>query len=160
MEKRLAEEIGKLLTEHGLSIAVAESATGGLVSYLITSVPGSSNYFKGGIVAYANGVKVKALGVAEKTLESYGAVSCETTKEMAEGIRRLMDVDIGLSDTGIAGPGGATPGKPVGLFYIGLSSQRGTQVKQYIFRADRQGNRQSAAEAALRLLKEYLLEPE
>lgn len=157
MKGRLEEDIGVLLNKLKLTIAVAESATGGSISNLITDIPGSSNYFKGSVISYDNEIKAKILGVKRETLEKYGAVSYQTGKEMAEGIRKLMDVDIGLSDTGIAGPTGATPGKSVGLFYIGLSSEHETQVEEFVFHEDRIANKQGAAEAALRMLKEYLL---
>jgi PncC family amidohydrolase len=139
-----------------LTIAVAESATGGLISHRITNVPGSSDYFKGSVVSYANEAKVRVLGVAEETIAKYGAVSEETGREMAEGVRRLLNADIGLSDTGIAGPTGATPDKPVGLFYIALSAAKGTHCQRHIFRGDRLENKHSAAEAALVMLREYL----
>ncbi len=158
MKRRLEEETGALLSELGLTIAVAESASGGLISNLITNVSGSSNYFKGSVVSYDNEIKSKVLGVRKETLEKYGAVSAQTAEEMAEGVRKLMKVDIGLSDTGIAGPSGATLGKAVGLFYIGLSLERGTRVEEHLFHGDRMENKQSAAEAVLGMLKEYLLE--
>jgi PncC family amidohydrolase len=157
MKNSLEEEIGALLKEHKLTIAVAESATGGSISDLLTNVSGSSNYFKGSVVSYDNEIKAGVLGVRKKTLGKYGAVSSQTAKEMAEGVRKLINADIGLSDTGIAGPTGATPEKPVGLFYIGLSSQHGTRVEEHLFHGDRMENKRAAAEAALRLLKEYLL---
>ena len=152
----LEEEIGKLLNKHRLTIAIAESATGGLVSHRITNISGSSDYFKGSVVSYANEAKIGALGVAEETIATYGAVSEQTGREMAEGVRRLLNADIGLSDTGIAGPTGATPDKPVGLFYIALSTAKGTYCQRHIFHGDRLGNKHSAAEAALVMLREYL----
>ena len=158
MEIRREEEIAALLRRHGLTIAVAESASGGLISHLITNVPGSSDYFRGGVVAYDNEVKVKVLGVSRETLARYGAVSCETAEEMAQGVRKLMNANIGLSDTGVAGPAGATPGKPVGLFYIGISSDLGTSAVEHIFSGDRLQNKRSAAEVALNILKEHLLQ--
>lgn len=154
---RLEEEIAALLREHGLTIAVAESASGGLISHLITNVPGSSNYFRGAVVAYDNEVKVRVLGVNRETLARYGAVSCETGEEMAQGVKRLMHANIGLSDTGVAGPVGATPEKPVGLFYVGISSDLGTGAVEYTFGGNRLENKQSAAEMALTMLKEHLL---
>jgi nicotinamide-nucleotide amidase len=156
MKKRLEEDVGRLLKDLGLSLAVAESATGGLISDLITNVPGSSDYFKGSVVAYDNQIKLRLLGVRRETLEKYGAVSHDTGEEMAEGVRRLMGADIGLSDTGIAGPGGATPGKAVGLFYTGLSSKDGAQAEEHIFQGNRLENKGSAARAALNMLREYL----
>ena len=157
METKL-EEIAALLRRHGLTIAVAESASGGLISHLLTNVPGSSDYFRGGVVAYDNEVKIKVLGVRRKTLARFGAVSYEAAKEMAGGVIRLMNTDIGLSDTGIAGPTGTTPEKPVGLFYVGISSALGTSVVEHIFSGDRLQNKMSAAETALNMLKEHLLQ--
>ncbi len=158
MERRLEEEIAILLKERGLTIAIAESSTGGLISHLITNVPGSSDYYKGTVVAYDNEVKVKILGVKRETLEEHKSVSYETAEEMAQGVRKALDTDIGLSDTGIAGPTGGTPERPVGLFYIGISSRQGNQVREHIFQGDRLENKRSAAEAALAMLKEHLLE--
>ncbi|MBA7623882.1 Nicotinamide-nucleotide amidohydrolase PncC [subsurface metagenome] len=156
MEPGLAQELAVLLRERGLTIAVAESATGGLVSDLITNVPGSSDYFKGSVVAYDNEIKVGVLGVSGETLERHGAVSYQTADEMADGVRKLMNASIGLSTTGIAGPAGATAEKPVGLFYIGISSALGTRAAEHVFSGDRLQNKKSAAEAALILLKEHL----
>ena len=158
MERRLEEEIAILLKERGLTIAIAESSTGGLISHLITNVPGSSDYYKGTVVAYDNEVKVKILGVKRETLEEHKSVSYETAEEMAQGVRKALDTDIGLSDTGIAGPTGGTTERPVGLFYIGISSRQGNQVREHIFQGDRLENKRSAASAALAMLKEHLLE--
>ena len=134
-----------------------ESATGGLISHLITNAAGSSDYYKGSVTAYSNEIKMKVIGVKEATLKHYGAVSPQVAKEMAAGGRRVLAVDVCLADTGIAGPTGATPGKPVGLFYIGLSHKGGTYSRKCIFSGDREQNKRSAAEAALNWLKEYLL---
>lgn len=158
MNRRLEEETGTLLKELGLTIAAAESATGGLISSLITDIAGSSDYFKGSVVSYDNEIKAGILGVKRETLEKYGAVSEQTAGEMALGVRKFMSTDIGLSDTGIAGPAGATPGKPVGLFYIGLSSKQGIRVEKHLFDGDRRENKRAAAAAALSLLREYLSE--
>jgi nicotinamide-nucleotide amidase len=155
---RLEEEIGDLLRKNKLTLAVIESATGGLISHRITNVPGSSDYYKGSVTAYSNEVKIKVVGVKEQVIEEFGAVSPQTAEEMSEGGRRLLAVDICLSDTGIAGPTGATPEKSPGLFYIGLSSKSGTRNERHVFHASREENKQSAAEAALNMLKEYLLE--
>ena len=157
MEKRLAEEVGDLAKELGLTIATAESATGGLISNLITDISGSSDYFKGGVVAYDNEVKAKVLGVSRDTLERYGAVSSETGKEMAEGTRKLLGADIGLSDTGVAGPTGATPEKPVGLFYTGLSSMDESIVEEHRFSGNRIDNKVGAAQTVLGMAREYML---
>lgn len=158
MEKRLEEEIAILLKERGLTIAIAESSTGGLISHLITNVPGSSDYYIGTVVAYDNEVKIKILGVKRGTLEEHKSVSYQTAEEMAQGVRKALDTDIGLSETGIAGPTSGSSGKQVGLFYIGLSSRQGNQVRERVFQGDRLENKRSAAEAALAMLKEHLLE--
>ncbi len=153
----LAQEIGDLLRQKGLTLGVVESATGGLISHLITNVPGSSGCYKGSITSYSNEVKVEVVGVNEDTIRRSGAVSHQVAEEMAQGGRRVLGVDICLADTGIAGPGGATVGKPVGLFYIGLSHRAGTYSRKHIFQGDREENKRNAAEAALRWLKEYLI---
>jgi len=152
----LEQEIGNLLRQKGLTLGVVESASGGLISHRITNVPGSSDYYKGSVTAYSNEVKIKVVGVKEDTINRYGAVSPQVAEEMAQGGRKTLAVDICLADTGIAGPSGATPGKPVGLFYIGLSHRGGTYSQKHIFHGDREQNKQSAAEAALSWLKEYL----
>jgi PncC family amidohydrolase len=143
---------GKLLT-----IGTVESATGGRISDRITSVPGSSDYFKGSIVAYSNEVKVGVLGVKEETIESYGAVSEQTALEMAWGGRELLDVDICVSDTGIAGPSGGTTDKSVGLFHLGLAARDESFSQKHVFPGNREENKRDAAEAALAMLREYLL---
>ncbi len=153
----LEQEIGDLLRRKKLTLGLVESATGGLISHLITNVPGSSDYYKGSVTAYSNETKIKVVGVKRDTIEKYGAVSQQVAEEMARGGRRLMAVDICLADTGIAGPGGATSDKPVGLFYLGFSHQGGTFSQRHEFRGDREENKLSAAEAALSWLREYLL---
>jgi nicotinamide-nucleotide amidase len=145
-------ETGKLLT-----IGTVESATGGRIADRITNVAGSSDYFKGSVVAYSNEVKTAVVGVKKATLENYGAVSEQTALEMARGGRRLLDVDICVSDTGIAGPAGSTPSKPVGLFYLGLAVEDASFSQTHIFPGNREGNKRDAAEAALDMLKQYLL---
>jgi nicotinamide-nucleotide amidase len=153
---RLEQEIGDLLRQKNLTVGVVESATGGLISQMITNVPGSSDYYKGSVTAYSNETKVKVVGVSEETINQYGAVSSQVAEEMAEKGQRLLTVDICLADTGIAGPGGAAPGKPVGLFYVGLSHRDTTYSQKHIFEGDREQNKWSAAEAALNWLKDYL----
>ena len=143
-------------TGKSLTIGAVESATGGRVADLLTNVPGSSDYFKGSIVSYSNEAKIDVVGVKRETIESYGAVSPQTAVEMAEGGRKLLGVDVCISDTGIAGPSGATPEKPVGLFYIGLATEHESSSQKHIFRVNREENKQSAAEAALNVLKQYL----
>ena len=153
----LEHEVGELLQRKGLTLGVVESATGGLISHRITNVPGSSGYYKGSVTVYSNEVKVSVVGVKEETISRYGAVSHQVAEEMAEGGRRLLGSDICLADTGIAGPAGATPGKPLGLFYIGLSHKGGTYSREHNFHGSREQNKQNAAEAALGWLKENLI---
>jgi len=153
----LEQEIGNLLRQKGLTLGIVESATGGLISHLITKVTGSSDYYQGSVTAYSNEVKVKVVGVKEETIKKYGAVSSPVAKEMARGGRKILTADICLADTGIAGPSVATPGKPVGLFYIGLSHQAGSYSRKHNFHGNREQNNQWAAEAALSWLKEYLI---
>ena len=152
----LEQEIGDLLRRKGLTLGVVESATGGLISHLITNVPGSSDYYKGSVTAYSNETKIKVIGVKVSTIEKYGAVSPQVAEEIALGGRRVLAVDICLADTGIAGPSGATPGKPVGLFYLGLAHQGGAFSQRHEFYGDREQNKRSAAEAALSWLRDYL----
>jgi nicotinamide-nucleotide amidase len=152
----IEQEIGDLLRRQNLTLGVVESATGGLISHRITNTPGSSDYYLGSVTAYSNKTKMKIIGVKEKTIAEYGAVSPQVAEEMAQGGRKVLGTDICLSDTGIAGPGGATPGKPVGLFYIGLAHHSKTFNRKHIFGNDRINNKQEAAEAALIWLKEYL----
>ncbi len=153
----LEQEVGNLLRQKGLTLGVVESATGGLISHLITNVSGSSDYYKGSVTAYSNEAKIKVVGVEEATINKYGAVSYQVVEEMAQGGRKILATDICLADTGIAGPGGVTPGKPVGLFYIGLSHQAGTHSQKHNFQGNREQNKRRAAEAALTWLKEYLI---
>ena len=160
MPNNLEQEIGDLLRQKKLTLGVVESATGGLISHLVTNIAGSSDYYKGSVTAYSNETKIKLVGVKEATLNKYGAVSSQVAEEMAQGGRKILGVDICLSDTGIAGPGGATAGKPVGLFYIGLSYGTKVESRKHIFTADREQNKRAAAEAALRWLREHLVELE
>ncbi len=149
-------QIGQLLQERGLKLVLAESCTGGLVGSRITDVPGSSEYFLGGVVAYAYEAKADLLGVSWDTLNTKGAVSRETVLEMAKGVRERMKADIAVSVSGIAGPGGGTAEKPVGTTWIGLAAEDGEWAKLYQFSEDREGNKALAAEAALTLLLNYL----
>jgi len=143
---------GKLLT-----IGTVESATGGRIADRITDVLGSSDYFKGSVVAYSNEVKTNVLRVKKETIENYGAVSSQIAIEMAQGGRKLLEVDVCVSDTGIAGPSGGSPEKPVGLFYIGLASEQESLSQKHIFSGNREKNKRDAAEAALDMLKQHLL---
>lgn len=152
----LAGEIGLLLIKHKLSLGVVESATGGLVSNAITNIPGCSAYFPGSVTSYSNGIKQSLLGVSARTLSEQGAVSPETACQMALGGRQLLGTDICLSDTGIAGPGGETPCKPVGLFYLGLSTLKGVRAFEHHFTGSREEIKYQAAVAALDMLRGYL----
>jgi nicotinamide-nucleotide amidase len=155
--ENIAQEIGELLKKHKLTLGAVESATGGLISHLITYVPGSSEYFKGSIVSYSNEIKTNLVGVKKETLEKYGAVSAQVGTEMAEGGRKALGVDICIADTGIAGPTGASLGKPIGLFYLGISHKSGSFNRKYLFKGDREENKEEAALASLTWLREYLI---
>jgi len=152
----LEQSLIKLLAQKNLSIGTVESATGGLIAARLTSVSGASVHFKGGIVAYQNELKIRLAGVKYETLLSYGAVSAQVAEQMAAGGRKALGVDICLSDTGIAGPGGETTGKPVGLFYIGLATPEGVWSRKFIFKGDRAKNREAALTEALKWAVEYL----
>ncbi len=156
MENALEVQVGELLRGLGLKLAAAESCTGGLISHLVTNVPGSSNYYLGGVTAYANEAKVRLLGVRWSTLEKYGAVSQETVLEMARGIRLALAADIGISVSGIAGPGGGTADKPVGYTWIGLSAPETDKAWNYIWPGDRLQVKEQSARQALQLLVDYL----
>ncbi|MCJ7575698.1 MAG: CinA family protein [Dehalococcoidia bacterium] len=159
----LEVEIGRLIGEYQaktgkwLTIGTVESATGGRIADRITNVPGSSDYFKGSVVAYSNEAKIALLGVKKTILENYGAVSEQAALEMARGGRKLLNVDICISDTGIAGPSGATSEKPVGLFYLGLATRDERLSQKHVFPGNRRGNKRDAAEAALNMLRQYLV---
>lgn len=164
LETKLEVLIGPLLRQHGLKLAVAESCTGGLVGDRLTNIPGSSDYYLGSITAYAYEAKRRVLGVSAQTLMNFGAVSRETAIEMARGVRSAL-VDetlpenvLGLSVTGIAGPGGGTNEKPVGLVWIGLSAPDGDWAWSYIWDFDRIGNKAASAQQALQLACDYLNE--
>jgi nicotinamide-nucleotide amidase len=152
----LVNGIAEKLRQKNLTLGTVESATGGLIANLVTNIPGSSDFFKGSVVSYSNETKIRVVGVKKASIDMYGAVSPIVAEEMASGGRRLLDVDICLSDTGIAGPGGQTPDKPVGLFYLGFSYQECSFSRKYLFNGDRIENKQSAAEAALHWLNDYL----
>lgn len=149
-------EAGKLLHKRGLKLALAESCTGGLVGHRMTNVPGSSDYFTGGVVAYSYEAKVETLDVSWDTLNGFGAVSSETVLEMARGVKTLLDADIAVSVSGIAGPGGATDEKPVGTTWVGLAANDGEWSYEFHFDGDREQNKASSADAALQMLLDYL----
>ena len=152
----LEELVGQRLRQKGLRLAVAESCTGGLIGHRLTNIPGSSTYYMGSITAYSYEAKVRLLGVNWSTLEKHGAVSAETVIEMARGVRVALAADVGLSVSGIAGPGGGTPEKPVGLVWVGLSSPQTDFAEHFNWGGDRIQNKVHSAEAALQLLADYL----
>ena len=156
MSETLETKIGILLRSRGLKIATAESCTGGLVADRITDIPGSSDYFVGGVIAYAYEAKVALLHVSWDTLRLHGAVSRETVIEMARGIRTALGAEIGISVSGIAGPGGGLPEKPVGTTWIGLSARDGDWARMFFWDGDRRLNKESSAQAALQFVLDYL----
>ena len=153
---RKLKKIADILKKKHMKITISESCTGGMLGAMITSIPGSSAFFSGGIIAYSNAVK-EQFGVSGKTLAHYGAVSVQTAREMASSIRDKMNSDIGIGITGIAGPGGSTKKKPVGLVYIALSTKKIEQVKQFIFNGRRSMIRRQACEKALDIIVDYLV---
>ncbi|MBC7264522.1 MAG: CinA family protein [Chloroflexi bacterium] len=139
-----------------LTLAVAESCTGGLLAHHITNVPGSSNYFLGGVIAYSNEVKVRLLGVPVETIEQHSAVSWQTALAMARGVRQRLGADVALSITGIAGPTGGTPEKPVGLVYLGLAADDAERWEEHRWSGTRLENKEFSVRAALIMLLAYL----
>jgi len=162
LSEPLEETIGIYLRQRGLKLVLAESCTGGLVGHRITNIPGSSDYYLGSVTAYANEAKERLLGVRHDTLVKFGAVSRETALEMARGVRQAfaadfsLDAILGVSTTGIAGPGGGLPNKPVGLVWFGLSAPEGYWAWQYLWKGNRLEVKEQSAEKALSLLLEYL----
>jgi PncC family amidohydrolase len=148
--------VGGLLQRRGVTLAVAESCTGGLIGHRITNVPGSSAYYQGSITAYSYDAKELIVHVRHDTLYQYGAVSEQTAREMAQGVRRAFHADVGLAVTGIAGPDGGMPEKPVGLVYIALATPDGEWVERQVWTGNRLENKEHSAEAALDLLCRYL----
>jgi len=157
-EQTLEEIIAVMLTEKKLTIAVAESCTWGLIANRLTDISGSSLYFERGLVTYSNRAKISMLGVPAEIIEKHGAVSEETARLMAEGVRRLAGTSLGLSSTGIAGPTGGSPEKPVGTLYVALADGVQTVCRHHSFRWDRKRNKQVSSEAALMMLKNFLQE--
>jgi PncC family amidohydrolase len=162
MQEELEVEVGPSLVKQNYNLVVAESCTGGLVSHRITNVPGSSDYYIGGVCAYAYEAKRSLLGVKPKTLKKFGAVSRETVLEMSTGVRKLFSKEIpfenliGISISGIAGPGGGLPGKPVGLVWISLSSEKGTWAWQKVFEGSRTQIKEQSSDYALKILLDFL----
>lgn len=156
MEISLEVRVGNILSQRKLTIATAESCTGGLISHRITDVPGSSAYFMGGIVAYSYEAKAAMLHVTWETLNTKGAVSQETVLEMARGAAQALGVDIAVSVSGIAGPGGGTAEKPVGTTWIGLVTPDGEWARHFIWDGDREQNKRYSSDAAFDLVLDYL----
>jgi len=156
-DQTLEEVVGKLLLEKGKTIAVAESCTGGLIGAKLTNISGSSEYFERGVVTYSNQAKTQLLGVPPEIIEKYGAVSEEVAILMAEGVRGLAKTDYGLSATGIAGPKGGTPEKPVGTVYIGFAHENDSFAQKFQFAEDRITNRERATQAALNMVRLFLI---
>ena len=152
----LEDVLGQVIIHNKKTISTAESCTGGLISDRLTNTPNSSSYFKGGVVAYSNSIKIKLLNVNKDTINKNGAVSKEVALEMAQGIRKNLNVDIGLSTTGIAGPGGGSKEKPIGLVYIGISASNFDKVYKFNFTNNRKTNKLMTSQAALNILRNYL----
>ncbi len=151
-EVSLQEAAVRALLKRGLTAAAAESCTGGLVSARLVDVPGASKVFLEGQVTYSGAAKIRCLGVSPETLSRFGAVSAETAREMAEGLRRVSGADIAVSTTGLAGPDGGTAEKPVGLVYIGCATAKGATAEELRLAGDRAGIRSRAADRALEVL--------
>jgi PncC family amidohydrolase len=156
MSEAVEATLGRILQERNMTLAVAESCTGGLVGHRITNVAGSSKYFLGGVIAYSYEAKERILGVRHGTLYDHGAVSRETAVEMARGARRLLGADLGVAVTGIAGPGGGTPDKSVGLTWLAVSTRRGDRAQRHDWDGDRDANKRESAAAVLALLCDVL----
>lgn len=152
------DRLADRLTDRGATLAVAESCTGGLLAAELTARPGASAYFLGGVVAYANELKVRALGVEAELIQRAGGVSRETAEAMAQGARMAFDATFAVSITGIAGPGGGTPEKPVGLVYTSVAGARGVRTRRAVHRGDREEIRRAGVEGAVDLLLEVVEE--
>jgi len=156
IDENLLKKVSNLLKEKNLTVATAESCTGGLIAHTLTNISGSSDYFDRGIVSYSNRAKTKLLGVPEDILKKYGAVSKQVVKVMAESIRIKSNVDIGIATTGIAGPTGGTKEKPVGIVFIAISTSKGTNIRRYQFRGNRLQNKEHTCNAALWMILNHL----
>jgi nicotinamide-nucleotide amidase len=153
----LAEAVGRWLLERKATLSVAESCTGGFLGHLITSIPGSSAYFQGGAITYSNALKESVLGVRSETLARHGAVSKETARQMAEGARRTFKTDYAISVTGVAGPDGGSPEKPVGTVWIAVASDKHTIARKWKFTKKRAINIELSAMYALNMLRKDLM---
>lgn len=152
----LVERVAALCLERGLTVGTAESCTGGLIAKLLTDRPGSSEFFRGGVVSYSNEAKVALLGVRAEELAAHGAVSAQVARSMAAGVRSRVGADVAISVTGIAGPGGGSKAKPLGLTYVAVADADGADVRRFVWSSDRAANRESGARAALELLMERI----
>lgn len=155
-DERILKNVSDQLRKNNLTVATAESCTGGLLAHLLTNISGSSEYFERGVITYSNKSKMELLGVPQETIKEYGAVSKQTAKAMAIGIKEQANVDIGISTTGITGPTGGTKEKPVGLVYIGIATSRKTEVKRFLFSKDRLQNKEKTCYKALGFLLETI----
>ncbi len=153
----LNETVGALLVDRGMTVSLAESCTGGQVMKCLSDVPGSSRYLAGGVVSYSNDLKIKMLGIPGAIIDQYGAVSEQTARLMAEGIKNVTGTSLGVGITGIAGPGGGTEEKPTGLVYIAVAGETKTNCQRCIFHGQRAKVRSSATSAALDMLRQYIL---
>ena len=156
IDQNILRKVSILLKQKKLTVATAESCTGGLIAHCLTNISGSSEFFERGIISYSNNAKIELLDISEEILKKYGAVSKQVAESMAIGIRFKSNVDIGISTTGIAGPTGGTKEKPVGLVFIGISSQENTIVKKFNFNGDRLENKESTCNEALKMLLEII----
>jgi len=152
----LARRLQERCLADGLTVATAESCTGGLVGHVLTEVPGSSGYYRGGVVSYADQAKVELLDVPNVTLQAHGAVSAQVALAMAQGVRHRLHSDLAVAVTGIAGPGGGSDAKPVGLTYIAVADAAGEVVRRHLWSGNRSANKREAAAAAIRMLLERL----
>lgn len=153
---KTAQKAADLLTSNGKTLSLAESCTGGLLSNIITDIPGSSKFFKGAVVSYSNDVKSNILKVPHSILEKYGAVSAPCVREMANGARRILKTNFSIAISGIAGPSGGTKEKPVGLTFIGIASANKIHIKRFIFQGSRLSVKKQTAEKALQLFIKFL----
>lgn len=156
MAEQIEVRLGRRMTELGKTLAVAESCTGGLIGHRVTDAPGSSAYFLGGVIAYSYEAKERLLNVRHRTLYEFGAVSEETAREMARGARRALGADVGVAVTGIAGPGGGLPDKPVGTTWVAVSSREGDWAQRHQWNGDRSENKTYSVDAVLALLLDIL----
>ncbi len=156
VQDSLEERVGKALKERKLTLSVAESCTGGLMASCITDIPGSSQYFRGGVIAYQNDVKENILGVPHEIIAEHGVISEETVRAMATGCKRLFASDIAVAITGLAGPGGGSTETPVGVVYIAIADGTGVAARRFQWSGDRIQNKRSAVHAAITLIREVL----